>query len=255
MRNNTLKFKKSLLINFAFCIFSFAFFIFSFRVSAFTIPEKFEYELTWTGVKAGTSTLEMSDAGNNVKIISTAQSARWVSVFYIVDDRIESTITKNPSVPFIGQPVNYRIKIREGRHRRDKEVIFNQDAGKATYIDYLRDERQEYDMPPFVFDPLSSFYYVRTLKLEAGRSVYVTVFDSKKVWNVEVQVLRKEKVTLPSGTVDTIVIKPMMKSEGIFYKKGAIYIWLTDDEKRIPVKLKASVAVGSITAILVGGRY
>ncbi|MDP2277331.1 MAG: DUF3108 domain-containing protein, partial [Nitrospirota bacterium] len=100
-----------------------------------------------------------------------------------------------------------------------------------------------------------SFYYLRTLKLVVGEPVYVAMFDSKKVWNVEVQVLRKEKVTLPTGTVDTILIKPLMKSEGIFYKKGDIYIWLTDDEKRIPVKLQTKVAIGSINALLVGGRY
>jgi hypothetical protein len=46
-----------------------------------------------------------------------------------------------------------------------------------------------------------------------------------------------------------------MKSEGIFYKKGDILIWLTDDEKRIPVLLKTKVVVGSITATLIGGQY
>ena len=48
-------------------------------------------------------------------------------------------------------------------------------------------------MPPSVFDPISSFYYLRALTLTVGEPVYVTIFDSKKVWNVEVQVLRKER--------------------------------------------------------------
>ena len=155
---------------------------------------------------------------------------------------------------FLGEPVNYRLRIREGKHRRDKEVIFNS-GNKVTYIDHINKEKHSFDVPSLIFDPLSSFYYLRTLKLVVGEPVYVTMFDSKKVWNVEVQVLRKEKVTLPTGTVDTILIKPLMKSEGIFYKKGDIYIWLTDDEKRIPVKLQTKVAIGSINALLVGGRY
>jgi len=248
---NTLKFKKIFPIAFAFSIL----FFYASPTSAFKIPEKFEYDLTWTGIKAGTATLEVINTGNNIKIISTAKSAKWVSVFYTVDDRVESTLTKNPAQPFIGQPVNYRLKIREGRHRRDKEVIFDREIGKAFYIDHLNNEKQEFDLPPFIFDPLSSFYYFRTLELLVGKAVYVTIFDSKKVWNVEVQVLRKEKVILSTGAVDTIVIKPLMKSEGIFYKKGDIYIWLTDDNKRIPVKLQTKVAVGSITATLVGGSY
>lgn len=222
---------------------------------SFNIPEKLEYDLTWTGIKAGTATLEIIDAGNNIKIISTAQSAGWVSVFYTVDDRVESTLIKNPGHGFVGQPTKYRLKIREGRHRRDKEVIFNHPIGKATYINYLEEERLDFNVPANIFDPLSSFYYLRTLNLEVGRSVFIDVFDSKKVWDVEVKVLKKEKITISTGTVDTIVIKPLMKSEGIFYRKGDIYIWLTDDERRIPVRLKTKVAVGNITATLVQGNY
>ncbi len=243
------------IINFVFLIFIFEFFIHTHVAYSFNIPEKLEYDLTWTGIKAGTSTLEITNAGNNIKIISTARSAKWVSVFYTVDDRVETILTKNTGYQFVGQPVNYRLKIREGRHRRDKEVIFKHDIGKVFYVDHLINEKREFDVPSFIFDPLSSFYYLRTLKLEVGRSVYVTIFDSKKIWNVEVQVLGKEKVTISTGTVDTIVIKPLMQSEGIFYKKGDIYIWLTDDAKRIPVKLKTKVAVGSVTATLVGGSY
>lgn len=255
MGKYTLKFKKNLFLSFIFLTFTFEFFMHSPTAEPFNIPEKFEYDITWTGIKAGTSTLEITDTGNNIKIISTARSAKWVSVFYTVDDMVESTLIKNPSQLFAGHPVNYRLKIREGRHRRDKEVIFKHNTGKALYIDHLNNEKQEFDVPFFIFDPLSSFYYLRTLNLVVGKPVYVTIFDSKKVWNVEVQVLRKEKVTLSTGTVDTVVIKPLMKSEGIFYRKGDITIWLTDDMKRIPVMVQTKVKIGHITATLVGGSY
>lgn len=253
MKNYNSKFK-ILFFSSALLFFIFIFFISAHRAIAFNIPEKFEYDLTWTGVKAGTATLEITRTGNDIKIVSTAQSANWVSVFYTVDDRVETLLTKKSSLMFVGEPVNYRLRIKEGRHRRDKEVIFNS-GNKVTYIDHINNEKQHFDVPSLIFDPLSSFYYLRTLKLVVGEPVYVTIFDSKKVWNVEVQVLKKEKVTLSTGTVDTILIKPLMKSEGIFYKKGDIYIWLTDDEKRIPVKLQTKVAIGSINALLTGGRY
>jgi hypothetical protein len=220
----------------------------------FHVPEKLIYDLTWTGIKAGTASLEILNNGDKIKIISTAQSAKWVSVFYKVDDRVESSLIKNePSL--IGQPFNYRLKIREGRHRRDKEVIFDSNNNKAIYIDHLGKEKKEFDVPASIFDPISSFYYIRTLNLMVGAPVYVTIFDSKKIWNVEVKVLRKEKVTLLIGTFDTIVIKPLMKSEGIFNRKGDILIWLTDDKKRIPVKLETKVVIGSVVATLVGGNY
>jgi hypothetical protein len=145
------------------------------------------------------------------------------------------------------------LKIREGRHRRDKEVIFDHTAGKALYVDHLKNEKKGFEITPPVFDPLSGFYYLRSLELSVGRPVFITIFDSKRIWNVEVQILRKEKVPLSSGWVNTIVIKPLMKSEGIFSRQGDMLIWLTDDGKRIPVKMQTKVAIGSITATLVSG--
>lgn len=225
--------------------------------SAFSVPEKLIFDLTWTGVKAGTAVLEVMDDKETVRMISTANSATWVSVFYPVDDRVEAVLSKGKSLIFIGQPKSFRLKIREGRHRRDKEIVFDHVKHTALFIDHLNKdkERKEYSVQADVFDPLSVLYYVRTKKLEVGRPVYVDIFDSKKVWTVEIQVLRKEKMKTELGEFNTVVIKPLMKSEGIFNRKGDILIWLTDDHKRTPVKMQTKVAVGAITATLVGGTY
>lgn len=225
--------------------------------SAFSVPEKLIYDLAWTGVKAGTAVLEVVDEKDSLRITSTANSAKWVSVFYTVDDRVEAVLSRGKSQIFIGQTKNYRLKIREGKHRRDKEIVFDHTRHTALFIDHLdKDrERKEYPVHENVFDPLSVLYYVRTMKLDVGKPAYVDIFDSKKLWNVEVQVLRKEKISTVLGVVETIVIKPLMKSEGIFNRKGEMLIWLTDDQKRIPVKMQTKVAVGAITATLVGGSY
>jgi hypothetical protein len=230
----------------------FCFLFLSSSALAFSIPERLEYDLRWMGLKAGTACLEIKkEDGDRVRIVSTAKSADWVSVFYPVEDRVESLLETGSTMLVL----NYHLRTREGRHRKDKEVIFRTEAGKAEYIDHLKDEKKEFDIPAEIYDPLSAFYRVRTMDLKVGDSVYVTVFDSKKIWNVEVPVLKKERIKTPVGTFDTIVIKPLMKSEGIFSKRGEIYIWLTDDEKRVPVKLKTKVAVGSIKAVLVGGKW
>jgi hypothetical protein len=221
------------------------------HASPFKVPEKLIYDLTWAGIKAGTASLELKNDGEITRIISTAHSAQWISIFYTVDDRVQSTLSNNPSP--LGQPLSYRIKLREGRHRRDKEVIFDRSQNKATYINHISNEKKEVDLCEDVFDPLSAFYYLRTLTLIPGKSVYVSIFDSKKVWNVEVKVLRRERVSLPVGTFDTVVVKPLMKSEGIFYRKGEILIWLTDDANHIPIRMQTKVAVGHVNATLVSG--
>jgi hypothetical protein len=223
--------------------------------SAVLIPEKLVYDLAWTGLKAGTAVLEVIDEKEIIRVLSTASSAKWVSVFYTVEDRVETVLEKGKSQIFVGRPQNYRLRIREGRHRRDKEIIFDFDNQRALFIDHLSHNRKEHPIQGNEFDPLSALFYIRTLKLEVGKSIYVDIFDSKKLWNVEVQVLRKERISSVLGDADTIVIKPLMKSEGIFNRKGEILIWLTDDQRHIPLRMQTRVSVGAVTATLVGGIH
>lgn len=247
--------------------FKFLLFVFAIHISAnafaFDIPEKLQYDLTWAGIKAGESILEAKDNGTNIQFISKASSAKWVSIFYKVEDTVVSTLKKQTAEDraqktdkvFMWTPQNYRIKLREGKYRRDKEIVFDHAAKKAKYINHLNNEATSHDINDSTLDPLSCLYYVRRLPLKVGKSVFIEVFDSKKLYEVEVQVLNKETVETPAGTFKTILIKPIIKSEGIFYRKGDILIWLTDDEKRTPVLLKTKVQLGSVKAVLVGGKY
>ncbi len=225
-----------------------------FPARALTIPEKLVFDLTWTGIKAGTATQEIVNDNGVIKIFSIARSADWISVFYPVDDRIESVLDGNHASG-LGFPKLYRMKIKEGRHRRDKEVIFDRSRRVALYIDHISGEKKDFEIHDNTLDTLSCFYFVRSMPLEVGKSVFINIFDSKKLWTTEVQVLRKERIKTVLGSFDTIVIKPLLKSEGIFEKKGDMYIWLTDDNRRLPVKMKTKVRVGSITATLVGGSF
>ena len=74
------------------CVMYLAFFAAYAQADPFKIPEKFVYDLTWTGISAGTATLALVNDGERMKIVSTARSADWVSVFYTVEDRVESCL-------------------------------------------------------------------------------------------------------------------------------------------------------------------
>ncbi len=182
-------------------------------------------------------------------------STPFVSVFYKVDDLAVSSVKKEARGNLPVTPYNYKLKTSEGRHKKDKEVYFDFRTRKATYYSYLDREQQVFDIGEFTMDALSCFFYVRYLPLHVGKSVFVEIFDNKKLYKAEVQVLRKEELQTPLGTFQTILIKPVLLSEGIFSRKGDILIWLTDDDKRLPVLLKTKVKVGSISATLTGGRY
>ena len=217
------------------------------------VPEKFVYYIFWSGIRAGKATLDFEDAPEGITIKSHATSASFISIFYKVDDIAQSLLYPN------GYPSQYILKIREGRHRRYKATFFgikqDNEPQKVIYNNKLDRETVEFNLERQAFDPLSGFYEIRKRPLEVGHSEYIDVFDSKKLWNVEVQVIRKETVRVPAGKFKTIVIKPILQSEGLFMKKGEIHIWLTDDEKKIPVMIKSKVKIGSFVAKLVEGEY
>lgn len=226
--------------------------------NSFSIPEKLQYDLTWEGIKTGEAELEVRQSGDEIQLISKANSSALASLFYRVEDLVISTIKKGENKGyyggFIGVPHDYRIIIREGRQQLDKEFIMNHSAKKVTYINYLAKEKKEFGINESTLDPLSSFYYARTLPLEVGKSVFIDVFDSKKLYKAEIQVLKREVIETSLGTFKTLLIKPIVRSEGIFFRKGDILIWLTNDSRRIPVMLKTKVGIGTVKAILVGGQ-
>jgi hypothetical protein len=107
---------------------------------------------------------------------------------------------------------------------------------------------------PGSFDPLSVFYYSRSIPLNETTHIQRPVSDGKKCVMGAAKVKRREKVRLASGTYDTYLIEPSLKYlEGVFEKskKAKIQLWVTNDERRIPVKLKSKIVIGSFTGELI----
>jgi Protein of unknown function (DUF3108) len=207
--------------------------------------EKFYYNIYWLGIFVGSATLTSVREGGTVTFTSEVHSAPVISVVYKVEDHASSR-------EVAGMPENFRIKQMEGRYRSDKETLFDPAKGRITYTDYRKGIRAEHEVKNFpVWDVISGFYHLRTLLLETGKTVSLNVFDSNKMLKTEVHVLRKEKVAFPGrGDVDALVVKPMLRTEGLFKHKGEILIWLTDDVSRIPVKVETKVSIGKVVAEL-----
>lgn len=217
------------------------------------IPEKLVYSLSWTGIPVGRATQEISDLGDFRRIVSTARSNDWLSTFFPVEDRTESLLEKDGTFP--GRTRNFKMLFKEGRHVRDREISFNPAEKAALFFDRIKNEYVHIKLEPNTYDIYSSFYFIRHQPLEPGKSLYVNLLDSKKLHRIEIRALRRERVKVPAGEFNTIVIEPMVRPEGVFEGKRGAYIWLTDDERRIPVKAQTKVTVGSVTAVLVDGNF
>ncbi len=227
----------------------------AFPAVSFPIPERLEFEITYTGIPAGSAVQEVTTDGKEIHIVSTAKSAPWLKIIFPVDDRIDSFLIEGQPPSYIGVPRMYKERIREGWTRFHKVALFNRQKLEVTTKDILKKTETLQKITPQTYDTLSSFYFFRTVPLEVGNSQYIDIFDCKKLWNTEVKILRREEIETELGKFKVVVIKPILKSEGIFARTGDMYIWLTDDERRIPVLMKSKVKIGSITATLVGGSY
>ena len=218
---------------------------------AFSAGERLTYLISWSNIiDAGTAVLEVreekqTDGKKVYRLVSTAHSSGLVSKFYKVNDTIESIVDSEHLYS-----LSYRLDQSHGKRKKKREMTFNQSKGTVV-VD--ADGRQEtYSTPPGILDPLSSLYYVRTLQdFIVDKPIFVDVHDDDKNWAVEVQTIGREKIKTSFGKFNTIKVKTYPRYEGVFQHKGEIYIWLTDDERKIPVLMKSEISIGSIMATLV----
>ena len=224
-------------------------------VSAFNLPERLVYNISWAGINAGIAVQEVTVQGHELHIVSTVRSAGWLIRVFPVDDRTESLLSRGGPADIFETSKLYREKINEGRTHRLKEAQFDQTRLKVDTKDFLKNTEKSESISVRTFDNLSCLYFVRSSELVPGKSIYFDIYDCNKLWNTEVKVIRREEISTPLGRFKTIVVQPQLKSEGIFARAGDITIWLTDDPRRIPVMMTTKVKIGHITAMLVGGSY
>jgi hypothetical protein len=136
------------------------------------------------------------------------------------------------------------------KKKRMREMTIDHEHHSVMFrLNY--DPLEVFSVSEDVQDALSSLYYVRSRNdFMIDKPITVNVFDSGKTWSVEVYTLGKERITTPLGEFDTIKVKTYPKYEGVFMNKGEIFIWLTDDEKKIPLLMKSTITIGSIVSTL-----
>jgi len=207
--------------------------------------EKLYFELYWLGIYVGNATFEAVQSNGELKITSQAHSTPFVSTFYKVEDYAESTLVN-------GVPVHFRITQHEGKYRSNKETIFDKNGKKVTFINHLKETMEEHTMEGRdPWDVISAFYYLRTNSMETGKKISLSVFDSNKFLTAEVTVVGREQIEdADQRMIDTVIVKPVLHSDGLFKNKGTILVWFTDDEKRLPVRMETEVPVGKVIAKL-----
>jgi len=222
------------------------------RIEALRPGEILTYDVSWSDiVSAGIAVMEiregtLPDGDKVLKLIVTTRTVGIVRKFYKVNDRLESVFD-----PDIMQSLTFSLDQSHGKRKKKRELVF--DHEKNTVVSRLNNDPPEtFTIPDEIQDALSSLYYLRTRSdFIVGKPIIVQVHDSGKNWAVEIQTLGKEKVTTPAGKFDTIKVRTYPKYEGVFMSKGEIFIWLTDDSRKVPVLMKSTISIGSIVSTLI----
>lgn len=214
--------------------------------SALTVPERLVYDANWSGMKAGSAVLEMTEQGDDLRLTNTIRSTGLVSAFFKIDDRTESVITR------AGRPKFFKENKKEGSYRALREATFDFTKLQAGSVDLLKKIEKTDPITAKTYDNLSSIYFIRSIDLVPGQSIYFDIYDTKRLWNSEVRVVKRQVITTPLGKFKTLMVTSQLKHKGEIAKVGNATFWFTEDSRRIPVRITTKLKVGEITLTLVG---
>lgn len=219
----------------------------------YAVGERLSYEIHWSFFQVGTAELELlqgvTPSGEPALVIlHTAQTNGFADKIYRVRNRVTSWMAPDGS-----KALHYTKKEEEGKRQRDVVVDFDFDAMTVTYSN-MGEALASAGLPEFCHDPLSVVYAARMRPWVVGESFTIPVTNGKRSFEAEVRVVRRERLNTALGKVDAILLEPDIKDLGGVFNKSKnakVEFWFTDDDKRLPLIMKSSVAVGSFRAELV----
>lgn len=204
------------------------------------------YDISWSRlISAGTAVMEIKSeilpGGRPVLVFVVTGRSRGVADRILpVKDTVQSTFD-----PQIMASLSYSLRQSHGKKKVSRDVVFDHQRKKVISTQN-EDAPKTQDIPEQVQDGLSSLYYLRTIdEFTVGKVVTVNVFDRNKNWSIEVVTLGRETVKTPAGEFAAIKVKTRPLYEGVFLNKGVVFIWLTDDDRRVPVLMKSTITIGS----------
>lgn len=215
--------------------------------SAFSVGERLVFDVGYSFITAGEAVMSVPKLdtifGRTVyQVLFTVNSTPTFSWIYKVEDRYETYLDVQGVFPW-----KFTQKVREGSYRRDFTAWFDQ----VKNIAYANDK--QYSIPPYVHDAVSAFYFVRTMdfsRSRAGEKTMLYNFYKDSTYSLAVKFLGRQRIEVDAGTFNCVIVEPLMKEGGLFKSEGRVIIWLTDDERKIPVKVSTKVLIGSIDAEL-----
>ncbi len=220
----------------------------------FARGETLTYNVTWSIFPAGQVVAKVESGGlqpaHNFVVKTTADSTGFVSLLYKVQDVYDSVF--NPRT-LCAQRISKTIN--EGRRHKVTHIVFDASRHLALLdernLDKPKDpvSRKTHAIPACVEDVVSAFYYLRAQPMKVGKKIQLAVNDGSKTKEVTATVEDLEPVQTPLGTFQAFRVEPTVFGD-LYKRKGRMVIWFSDDQRRLPLRIKAMISVGAITGTL-----
>jgi hypothetical protein len=237
-----------------FCAFFLSFFSRGQQVSplpppraGFTFPQKqtLTYSVDWRVFPAGTSVVRIETAGDSVHITASAETSGAINMLFHVSDHFQSSFDRNT-----GCTAEFNKQTVEGRRQVNStlKVDYTQSKSILDEKNVTKGQTKHVETPisGCLTDLLSGIYYASSQTMEVGKSFVLPVVDALHTVAVTMKVEGREEIKTPVGSFKTIRVQPTADA-GVVKNRGNIWIWYTDDDRHLPVQMRARLFWGTIT--------
>ncbi len=215
---------------------------------------KFRIHYGWLNACFATLKLESEklDSIPVYHVVGKGKTSGLARVFFKVDDTYESYFGRKDNRPY-----KFVRKIDEGGYTKDIEIDFDYNENKALLTDNKNKKTFDFDIDNNIQDLLSAAYHLRnnfsSKDLVVNESIVMDMlYDDDGVYQFKLKFLGKEIVKTKFGKVECLKFRPYVQSGRVFKEKESLTLWVSNDLNKIPIRIKADLAVGSIKADLDG---
>lgn len=229
-------------------------FSFAQKEQAFQGGEWFKFEMSYSNwLKAGNATMSVDETTYKGKPVFHVVGKGWttgaIKWFFKVKDRYESYFDKKTGLPY-----KSIRQIDEGGHTKDEETEFDQANRKAYVNNKKHDTQNTFSTERDVQDMVSAFYYLRnnynTATIKEGDVISLNMFFDDENYNFKLKFLGRETIDTKFGKVKTLKFRPYVMAGRVFKEEESLTLWVSADDNKIPLKIKADLRVGSLQANL-----
>ena len=219
---------------------------------SFPLRQTLTYSVDWRVFTVATATVHLETAGDREQLNVSAETSGAINMLYHVSDRFQTSFDRTRGCTYESDK-----QAVEGRRQINSTIKIDYSRGISTFNEKNlvtgQTKHVEFGVPGCLTDLLTGTFYASSQPMVVGQSFVITMVDALRSLPVTVKVEGREEIKTPLGTFKTIRVQPTADA-GVVKNRGNIWIWYTDDDRHLPVQMRARSFWGTITFRLTGNE-